>query len=101
MSKYEIDEETRHYVDAILHTFTFPNRVNNIRGQIERVVESENGDASDANIIRIYFLVQGFLSKYGFGHAEDYIYVIDKKGMDLKECGSLSAFEESIDSSSN
>ena len=94
ISMYDITEETRHYIDAILHTFYFPNKVNNISGQIETVVKSENGDTSRENISRLYFAVIKFLSKNGFGHEEDYVYIIDKKGNDLKECGSLAAFEE-------
>jgi hypothetical protein len=43
--------------------------------------------------MRLYFLVVDFLSKYEFVHEEDYVYIINKKGMDLKECGSFSAFE--------
>jgi hypothetical protein len=94
ISRYDITEETRHYVDAILHTFYFPNKINDIRGEIEAVVREEKGDASKENIYRLYFLVKNFLSKNGFGHEEDYVYIIDKKGNDLKECGSLLAFEE-------
>ena len=94
MHHYEITDETRHYVDSILHTFSFPNKANDIQGAIAKVVESENGDISAKNIIRLQLLVKGFLSKYEFGHDEDYVYIIDKNGNDLKESGSLSAFEE-------
>jgi hypothetical protein len=94
MSKYEITDEVRHYVDAILHTFTFPQKVNNIRDAITEVVRYENGDVSDKNITRLYLLVETFLWKYGFGHGEDYVFIIDKKGMDLKDNGSLSNFEK-------
>jgi len=94
MPRYEITEEVRHYVDAILHTFTFPQRVNNIKSAINEVVKYENGDTSDKNINRLYFLVINFLSKYDFGHEEDYVYIIDKKGMDLKDSSSLANFEK-------
>jgi len=99
MPEYEITEETRHYLDAILHTFTYPQKINYIRGAILNVVKYENGDASDVNINRLERLVRQFLSKYGFGHEEDYVYIIDKKGMDLKDCGSLSDFEDKLKNS--
>jgi len=94
MAKYEITDEARHYVDAILHTFTFPQRVNDIRGEIKNVVKNENRDISDENLTRLYLLVKNFLWKYEFGHGEDYVFIIDKKGMDLKDSGSLSNFEK-------
>ncbi|RFZ82099.1 hypothetical protein DYU05_15860 [Mucilaginibacter terrenus] len=98
MSKYDITEEISHYVDAILHTFSFPNRVNDIWGQIEKVVRSEGGDTSKENLQRLTSSVKKFLSENEFGHDEDYIYIIDKKGKNLKECGSLSAFEKKFNS---
>jgi hypothetical protein len=96
MAKYEITDEARHYVDAILYTFTFPQKVNNIRGAIAEIVRYENGDISDENITRLYLLVKNFLWKYEFGHGEDYVFIIDKKGMDLKDSGSLSNFEKTL-----
>ena len=93
MNKYDLPDEIRHYLDAILHSFVYPNRINNIRGEIESVVKSEHGDCSEKNILRLYFAVTSFLSMHGFGHDEDYVYIIDKKGMDLKACGSLAVFE--------
>jgi len=94
MNKFLISEEVRHFVDAILHSFCYPRRINDIRGEIKRVLKKEKGDASETNLMRIYFLVIHFLTEQKFGHGEDYVYLIDKKGMDLKEAGSLKAFEE-------
>jgi len=94
MSKYIISDEGRHYLDGILPTFTFPNRINSIRGAIKTVVVAENGDSSFANLKRLENIVREFLCRNGFGHDADYVFIIDEKGMELKECGSLAAFEE-------
>jgi hypothetical protein len=93
MVNYPISNEVRHFVNGILHTFTYPNRVNDIQGAIKDVLKSEGGDTSMKNTGRLYFVVIDFLSKHGFGHEVDYVYIIDEKGMALKECGSLEAFE--------
>ncbi len=95
MSKYIISEQDRYYLDAILHTFCFPNKINDIRGQIESVVRLQKYDLSDDDIYRVSVSIKSFLSKYGFGHPEDHVFIIDYKGLMLKDSGSLAVFEES------
>jgi hypothetical protein len=34
------------------------------------------------------------LKKNGFGHLVDHVFIIDKKGIDLKNAGSLAAYEK-------
>ena len=38
--------------------------------------------------------IETFLTKYGFGHAVDYVFIIDKKGIDLQNAGSLDNYEK-------
>jgi hypothetical protein len=93
MERYLISDEGRHYLDAILPTFIY-DRIADIRGSIKDVVLSENGDTSLDNTERLYFMIKSFLEKNKFGYSVDYVFIIDQKGIDLKNSGSLKAFEE-------
>ena len=93
MSKYMISEECRHYLDAILPTF-YSDRLADIRGSIKKVIMAEKGDYSESNVSRLHSLLMSFLETNGFGHSVDYVFLIDKKGEDLKITGSLKAYEE-------
>lgn len=93
MHHYIITEECRHYLDAILPTFKY-DRIADIRGSIEKVVIAEKGDKSQNEIYKLTLEIQRFLEINGFGHSADYVFIIDKKGIDLKDAGSLSNYEK-------
>ncbi|HEY2580582.1 MAG TPA: hypothetical protein VGI43_02170 [Mucilaginibacter sp.] len=93
MSKYIITDECRHYLDAILPTFKY-DRLAAIRASVEKVIVAEEGNDSKDNVWRIGSAIQSFLEHNNFGHSVDYVFIIDKKGEDLKNSGSLKAYEE-------
>jgi hypothetical protein len=93
MNSYIISEECRHYLDAILPTFKF-DRIADIRGSVEKVIVAENVNKSQKDIYLLSLKIQGFLEKNKFGHSVDYVFIIDKKGIDLKDAGSLSNYEK-------
>lgn len=93
MHHYTITEECRHYLDAILPTFKY-DRIADIRGSIEKVVCAEKGDKSKNEIYKLNLEIQRFLEINGFGHSVDYVFIIDKKGIDLKDAGSLNNYEK-------
>jgi len=97
MISYQISDECRYYLDAILPTFHY-NKITDIRGALENVLISENGDFSKDNMLRLYFDIIRFLSFNEFGHEIDYVFIIDAKGNDLKDSGSLKNYEEKINS---
>lgn len=93
MNKYIISEENRHYLDAILNTFIY-DRISDIRGAIEKIVISEKSEKSKRDIFMLKLEVERFLESNAFGHSADYVFIIDKKGIDLKDAGSLAAYEK-------
>ena len=93
MAGYVISEECRHLLDAILPTFNY-DRLADIRGAIEKTIITEKGDASAGRVYSLYLSIIAFLERYQFGHSVDYVFMIDKKGEDLKNSGSLRAYEE-------
>jgi len=48
------------------------------------------------NVIRLWLKVERFLEINEFWHQVDYVFIIDKKGEDLKRSGSLKWYEEKI-----
>jgi len=90
---YIISEENRRYLDAILHTFLY-DRLADIHGSIEKVVIAEKTSKSKSDIYQLKLEIQRFLEINGFGHSVDYVFIIDKKGIDLKNAGSLAAYEK-------
>ena len=93
MAGYVISDECRHLLDSILPTFNC-DRLADIRGAIEKTIITEKGDASTGRVYGLYLSITGFLERYQFGHSVDYVFMIDKKGEDLKNSGSLKAYEE-------
>lgn len=93
MAGYVISEECRHLLDAILPTFNY-DRIADIRGAIEKTIITEKGDASKDKVYDLYLSIKDFLERYQFGHSVDYVFIIDKKGDDLKNSGSLRIYEE-------
>lgn len=93
MNIYTISEECRYYLDAILPTFKF-DRIANIRGSIEKVIIAEKANKSKNDIYLLSLKIEDFLEKNKFGHSADYIFIIDKKGIDLKNAGSLNNYEK-------
>jgi hypothetical protein len=93
MSLYIISNENRYYLDAIINTFYF-DRIADIRGAIEKVVQSEKGNKSKNDIFILKLEIERFLENNDFGHSMDHVFIIDKKGIDLKNAGSLAAFEK-------
>jgi len=97
MISYQISGECRHYLDAILPAFYY-NKIIDIRGAIKEILISEGGDASDSNLNRLWIEIKRFLRTNEFGHEVDYVFIIDTKGEDLKNNGSLKIYEEKINS---
>ncbi|MDB4901609.1 MAG: hypothetical protein JWQ63_890 [Mucilaginibacter sp.] len=95
MNKYIISEENRHYLDAILNTFIY-DRINDIRGSVEQVSIVKKANKSKDDIYLLSLEIKDFLEKNKFGHSVDYVFIIDKKGIDLKNAGSLSNYEKVI-----
>jgi hypothetical protein len=90
---YIISEQNRRYLDAILHTFLY-DRIVDIRGSVEKIAISEKDNKSFSETLKIRSEIERFLEKNGFGHLQDYVFIIDKKGIDLKNAGSLAAYEK-------
>jgi hypothetical protein len=93
MGKYVISTDVRYYLDAILNTFIY-DKINHIQGAIEKIVSAENSNMSKKEIYLLTLHIQDFLEKNKFGHYSDYVFIIDQKGIDLKNAGSLSAYED-------
>jgi hypothetical protein len=92
MSKYEISYEARYYLDAILPTFRL-DRIAAIRHSMGNIYLRRIGSPK-VDVEELSMSIKIFLEQHGFGHSADYVFIIDKKGMDLKNCGSLAAYEE-------
>ena len=88
---YTISDENRRYLDAILHTFLC-DRIVDIRGSVEKIAISEKDNKSFSETLKIRTEIERFLEKNGFGHLQDHVFIIDKRGIDLK--GSLAAYEK-------
>jgi hypothetical protein len=92
---YIISDDNRRYLDAMLHTFLY-DRIVDIRGSVEKIASSENDSKSFSETLKIRSEIENFLAKNGFGHLQDHVFIIDKKGIDLKNTGSLAAYETFI-----
>jgi len=70
------------------------DRIADIRGSVEKIIIAERGNKSKNDIYKLSLNIKDFLERNKFGHSEDYEFIIDKKGIDLKNAGSLSNYEK-------